>query len=158
MKNYLALAIGILLIGVALLVAMGTTNQDDATQPEIARQLATRLHETPTFTPTPTVTPTFTPSPTPSLAPVATVTAVPGWTKLSSRDIEMWLPPNYQLLESDDRVRVLIYFSRADLVGDLKFLSYNTDLGMSSSSNVHVFQVKTHVSPVEVPYGIDITG
>ncbi len=157
MKNYLALAIGVLMIAGALMLAMGTTNQDDATRPEIARQLATRLHETPTDTPPPTVIPTLTNTPLPTSTPVATEIPVLGWNKLETRNVEMWLPPNYQLLDIADNIEIEMFFSRADLVGILKFHAYDTTLGLNSFRSLRVFQVKTRLRPDQVPYGIDIS-
>jgi hypothetical protein len=63
MKNVVALGIGLALILAAILMAAGTSSQDMAPRPEVARVLATELHNAPTATPTATATPTVTPTP-----------------------------------------------------------------------------------------------
>jgi hypothetical protein len=65
-KNLAALAVGTVIIIVALAVASGTTNQDRAERPDLAFAMATALHSTPSATPTDTSTPlpTYTPGPT----------------------------------------------------------------------------------------------
>ncbi len=62
MKNVVALGIGMALILAALLIASGTTSQDMAPRPEVARVFATELQAPPSATPTATITPTVTPT------------------------------------------------------------------------------------------------
>lgn len=89
MKNALAWAIGLLLIAVAIFLAAGSSNQDTTPQPQVARVLATTFHTTPS--PTPTITPISTGTPT--LTPVPTVTAIPGWIRLNTVDMQLLVPP-----------------------------------------------------------------
>lgn len=63
MKNLIALAIGLALISAAIITAAGTTSQDIAVRPQVARALATDLHTTPSATPTAPPTPTASPTP-----------------------------------------------------------------------------------------------
>ncbi|MGB8648575.1 MAG: hypothetical protein WCF84_25285 [Anaerolineae bacterium] len=88
MKNALALTIGVIMIAAAILLAAGSSNQDTAPQPQSAVALATLLHTTPSVTPT--LPPTWTPAPTETTAP--TVTPIPGWTRVETMGLQLWLP------------------------------------------------------------------
>ncbi len=77
------------MIAAAIFLAAGSSNQDTTPPPQQAIALATLLHTTPTATPTLTLTPT----PTLTLTPVPTVTPIPGWTRVESIGIQIWVPP-----------------------------------------------------------------
>jgi hypothetical protein len=53
MRNTLGLVAGAGLIFVALFLASGTTTQDTAPRPQVARMIGTVFHQTPTLVPTP---------------------------------------------------------------------------------------------------------
>ncbi len=59
MKRVRAIAAGVVMMLAAAFLAANSTNQEAAPQPEVARQFATALRETPTRVPT--VVPTMTP-------------------------------------------------------------------------------------------------
>lgn len=143
MRNGKALLVGIICIGAALWLALGTTNQDDATRPELAQAFATQLHSSPP--PLPTNTPTR----------IATITPIANWTKLVSTDAEIWLPRNFALMENDPRVAVKRYFSRAPVVGVVALYAYNPALGPSSLPNLQIYRVETKINPRRAPFGID---
>ena len=114
MRNGAALALGLVMIVVALFMAMGTSNQDQAKQPADAVALETVLHRTPSPTATSTPTVTDTPSPTPTNTPAPTVTRVAGWLKLHNADAEIWLPYNYSGGGLDTTIELYAYDAQTD--------------------------------------------
>jgi hypothetical protein len=84
MKNWLALGLGVAMIVAAFLIAAETTNQDNATRPEVAHVFATALHVEPTAT--------FAPLPTETWAP--TPTRIQGWAQFAADGVALWLPQN----------------------------------------------------------------
>ncbi len=133
MKNGLAISLGLCMILAALLLAARTNSQDLSVQPVVAQRFATQLHQTPSATPTSTGTPTPTGTPPPPPTPI------PGWTRVQAGGIQLWLPPNFDVVERVVNPGAVGYSSRT--LDGAALVLYAVDSSHDPPMSVTTFQL-----------------